>query len=333
MNKKLLFFLCTIISLCYAAESPYPHDRYSNIVNVLSVQNKLPYQEDRVVWSYIDHKRGHLFGVIDGHCGFKTADYVVNNFPKKFKQYLDQAFTVKKSFEHAFLDIEEHVVNTFTSGSTAVFVYMSNGIAHVANVGDSRAVFGSQNAITFATCDQTPDREDERARILQAGGVIFRYKRPGQELEPWRINGLAMSRSLGDAWAKGRADEPGYTAGIRKVLIDGDQAELFSAQLPDMCLKDLPLYTPQVGQVIAEPEHTERTLTDIDRWLIIASDGLWDVVGSKDALTMVQDYYDAEGCLEGIARFLCECAIAKGSDDNITIMVVDLLNDWFKKEI
>ena len=132
---------------------------------------------------------------------------------------------------------------------------------------------------------------------------------------------------------RGELNEPEYTAGIRKVLIDGDQVEVFSAQLPDICLKDQQLYTPQVGQVIAEPECTEHILTDTDRWLIIASDGLWDVVGSKDALTMVQDYYDTEGYLEGIARFLCECAIAKGSEDNITIMVVDLLNDWFKKEI
>ena len=333
MNKKLLVFLCTINFLSYAAEKP---EGSINAFDWFSMQNEKKTNEDSLVIWYRP-QRGYLSGVFDGHAGSEVASYVEKNVHLKFYEYLDQAFTVKQSFEHAFADIEEYVVNKFKSGSTAALVYISddNGIAHVANIGDSRAVFGNKNVVTFATQDQTLQREDERERVLKAGGIIFREKSiTSGAVGPWRINGLATSRTLGDAWAKGR--DLSITRGIggtREVILDGKPAVMISEQWPDICFKERQICKPQVGQLIAEPEYTEHQLTDTDRWLIIASDGLWDVVNNEEALTIVQDYYDKEGCLRGIAYFLCKYAITRHSTDNITVIVVDLLSNLFKKKI
>lgn len=343
MNKKLLFFVCSIISLCYAAEKSkvpikVPIKVGRNAFDWFSVQNARnahPLEDCSIAWN-IPHK-GYMLGVFDGHSGGEVAGYVGRNIHLKLDEYLDQAFTVQQSFEKAFFDIEEHVIKEFHGGSTAALVYISKGIAHIVHIGDSRVVFGNNNAVTFATQDHTLQREDERERILKAKGIILREKNntTGQVLGPWRINGLEPSRTLGDASAKGRSVHNGLRGigGEEKVLLDGKYVKIVAEEWPDTSLNYRQFYRPQVGQVIAEPEYTERQLTGKDRWAIIASDGLWDVASNEEVLATVQDYYNNVGGLCGIASFLCQCAITRGSKDDITVIVVDLLNDFFKKQI
>lgn len=338
MTKKLLFFLCIISSLVYASERPYP---FYAPFDLFDTQNGQAYQEDRAVVDCIEQK-GYLLGVLDGHCGSDVAEYASKQLPILFRQCLvERLYTEQEAFDKAFLDVEEAVVEKFTSGSTALFIYLTladergDKFAHIANVGDSRAVFGSKNGITFVTKDQTLTREDERERVMQAEGIVYRIiSFDGSEVGPWRVNNLMMSRSLGDADSKGRNAED------KRFKISGSKAMRFNGvkkTVHPQCWADDALmmqgliYTPKIGQVIAVPEHTKHKLTDVDRWLIIATDGLWDEVKSDDALTLVQDYYDDQG-LQGIAYFLCEHAIAQGSDDNITVIVVDLLSGLFDKK-
>jgi protein phosphatase 1L len=69
--------------------------------------------------------------------------------------------------------------------------------------------------------------------------------------------------------------------------------------------------------VVAEPEIQEEDVEGID-FLIIASDGLWNVVNNKDAVNLVKEIPDAEEA----SRRLVEEAYARGSSDNITCLVV-----------
>ncbi|KAL8459416.1 hypothetical protein ACS0TY_036779 [Phlomoides rotata] len=73
--------------------------------------------------------------------------------------------------------------------------------------------------------------------------------------------------------------------------------------------------------VSAEPEIKEEEIDGVD-FLIIASDGLWNVLSNKDAVNIVQDIPDAEAA----SRKLVEEAFAKGSSDNITCIVVRFEN-------
>ncbi|KAK1666141.1 hypothetical protein QYE76_054300 [Lolium multiflorum] len=87
--------------------------------------------------------------------------------------------------------------------------------------------------------------------------------------------------------------------------------------------------------VIAEPEVTIMDRTDKDEFLILASDGLWDVVSNDIACKI------ARNCLSGraaskypesvsgstaadAAALLVELAISRGSKDNISVVVVEL---------
>ncbi|KAJ3675235.1 hypothetical protein LUZ60_004277 [Juncus effusus] len=69
--------------------------------------------------------------------------------------------------------------------------------------------------------------------------------------------------------------------------------------------------------VIAEPEIQEEDTELID-FIIIASDGLWNVISNKDAVDLVRGVSDAEAA----SRRLIEEAYARGSSDNITCVVV-----------
>ncbi|KAA8538336.1 hypothetical protein F0562_027841 [Nyssa sinensis] len=73
--------------------------------------------------------------------------------------------------------------------------------------------------------------------------------------------------------------------------------------------------------VVAEPEIQEEEIDGVD-FIIIASDGLWNVLSNKDAVVIVQDITDAEAA----SRKLIEEAYAKGSSDNITCVVVRFEN-------
>ncbi|CAK7346864.1 unnamed protein product [Dovyalis caffra] len=69
--------------------------------------------------------------------------------------------------------------------------------------------------------------------------------------------------------------------------------------------------------VVAEPEIQEEEIDGVE-FIIVASDGLWNVLSNKDAVALVQDITDAEAA----SRKLIQEAYARGSSDNITCVVV-----------
>ncbi|XP_071721292.1 probable protein phosphatase 2C 51 [Rutidosis leptorrhynchoides] len=90
----------------------------------------------------------------------------------------------------------EAVENRYSSGSTAsVALLLNNEELIVANVGDSKVILCAGSAEEL-TNDHHPDRDDERARIEQAGGYVLDWDVP-------RVNGiLAVSRAIGDVSLK-----------------------------------------------------------------------------------------------------------------------------------
>ncbi|XP_021764429.1 probable protein phosphatase 2C 76 [Chenopodium quinoa] len=75
--------------------------------------------------------------------------------------------------------------------------------------------------------------------------------------------------------------------------------------------------------VVAEPEIQEQEINEELELLVLASDGLWDVVPNEDAVTIAW----AEEEPEAAARKLTETAFNRGSADNITCIVVRFHHD------
>ena len=89
---------------------------------------------------------------------------------------------------------------------------------------------------------------------------------------------------------------------------------------------------------------TTRSVPATLRFVILASDGLWDVVTNDEAVKLVLEFFERyryrhqgknlgsgsaggegqEGMLRSIARRLALEAFVRGSSDNISVVVVDL---------
>jgi protein phosphatase 1L len=75
--------------------------------------------------------------------------------------------------------------------------------------------------------------------------------------------------------------------------------------------------------VVADPEIQEQEIDKDLEMLVLASDGLWDVVPNEDAMALAS----SEEQPEAAARKLTETAFTRGSADNITCIVVKLHHD------
>lgn len=141
--------------------------------------------------------------------------------------------------------------------------------------------------------------------IARIRKVASRGESGVQKVPIFRVCGeLGVARALGDVNLK----EP--------LLHDFDfswrtspdgQRQTFSA--------DLVTATPDVG-VFAFDEGTEV--------MIVACDGLWDVIAPIDAARAACEVLRSGASPKIAARRLAECAIHLGSTDNVTVLVVDL---------
>nr|BBD74746.1 protein phosphatase 2C 4 [Striga hermonthica] len=251
----------------------------------------------------------HFFGVYDGHgcshvatrCRDRMHEIVGEEIQKG--ESASVSFSWEQTMVQSFskMDLEAGSRNMVASscrcelrtpqcdavGSTAVVALLTPDKIVVSNCGDSRAVL-CRNGVTIPlSVDHKPDRPDELNRIQEAGGRVIFWDGP-------RVLGmLAMSRAIGDNYLKP------YVIPVPEVTV------------------------------------TERTVED--ECLILASDGLWDVVSNETACgvarmcllshkppgnDIIGDSSD-EACSDA-SILLTKLALARGSADNVTVLVVDL---------
>lgn len=127
-----------------------------------------------------------------------------------------------------------------------------------------------------------PDRQDELERIQEAGGRVIYW-------DGARVLGvLAMSRAIGERRAAPRAFVRNPSELSVQTNIFGPPC--FSLKLfgraGDGYLKPF---------VTAEPEVAVTERTDDDECLILASDGLWDVVTNEMACDVVRACFRSNG--------------------------------------
>eukprot|EP01121_Diplochlamys_sp_Union-15-3_P003894 TRINITY_DN1383_c0_g1_i4.p1 TRINITY_DN1383_c0_g1~~TRINITY_DN1383_c0_g1_i4.p1 ORF type:complete len:175 (+),score=17.91 TRINITY_DN1383_c0_g1_i4:429-953(+) len=76
--------------------------------------------------------------------------------------------------------------------------------------------------------------------------------------------------------------------------------------------------------VIADPFVNKLDLTDNDEFLIIACDGVWDVLEDEEAVSFVSFGLDKGSSAQECADMLKDISLRKGSTDNISAIVIDL---------
>ncbi|XP_072969467.1 probable protein phosphatase 2C 33 [Typha angustifolia] len=184
--------------------------------------------------------------------------------------------TLKESFLKAFKVMDKELslynhVNSFYSGTTAVALVRQGQNIVIGNVGDSRAVLGTRdqngslNAVQL-TVDLKPNLPREAERIKQCKGRVFALREEPQVARVWLPN----------------VDAPGLA-----------MARAFG----DFCLKEFGL--------ISVPEISYRCITERDEFIVLATDGVWDVLSNKEVVDIVASASDRSSA----ARSLVTLAI------------------------
>ncbi|MED6211242.1 hypothetical protein PIB30_071828 [Stylosanthes scabra] len=144
-------------------------------------------------------------------------------------------------------------IDSFQSGTTALTVIKQGEDLIISNLGDSRAVLattsdcGTLSALQLTT-DMKPNLPKEAERIMESRGRVFCLEDEPGVYRVWMPNGKTPGLAI-------------------------------SRALGDYCVKDFGL--------ISVPEVTQRKLNSRDQFLILASDGVWDVISNQEAVKIV----------------------------------------------
>ena len=257
-----------------------------------------------------------LMGIFDGHGerGHEVSQHVALEFPrifvrnmKKRQHQLNQSFgtssafnllsntnydtSIKEIMTTTFLEIDntEPLKGSGTSGgSTAsTFFYPGQGSKlYLANVGDSTVIIArydkssKHSTVVKQNRRDKPHLEEERKRIEAAGGQVYiPFARPSSNESgpkdssrllitlPDRSQlGLAMSRSIGDAEGKAFG------------LIAEPTVSVFD-----------------VRQWYGEEKYSQRQIEDSEWFVIIASDGVYDVLSQEEVVQRLGESLYGEG--------------------------------------
>lgn len=251
-----------------------------------------------------------LWMICDGHAGPKTAQLVQQILPPATARSLaanecvDRAYRpndahIARTIRNVLLDLDRELLQRaaesvrttngdLASSISALSPVMSGtcmlmaifdparSVLRVANVGDSRAVLGRWDAgadryvAQSMSHDHTGFNESEVQRLKR--------DHPGEEpvdSQTGRVHGMAVSRAIGDARWK-------WTQEFSQLVHDkfwGPRPR------PDGLIRTPPYLT-------AEPEILETRVQFGERpdFLIMASDGLWDLMSSEDAVICVEQW-------------------------------------------
>ncbi|KAJ7341151.1 hypothetical protein JRQ81_004940 [Phrynocephalus forsythii] len=243
-----------------------------------------------------------FFAVYDGHAGSRVANYCSNHLLEHITNNEDFRGTeqpgsalepsvenVKSGIRTGFLKIDEYMRN---------FSDLRNGMDRSGST--AVGVMISPEHIYFINCG------DSRAVLYRNGQVCFstqdhkpcnprekeRIQNAGGSVMIRRVNGsLAVSRALGDYDYK---------------CVDGKG--------------------PTEQLVSPEPEVYEIVRAEEDEFIVLACDGIWDVMSNEELCEFVKSRLEVSDDLEKVCNWVVDTCLHKGSRDNMSIVLVCFSN-------
>lgn len=232
------------------------------------------------------HPKMSFFGVFDGHAGDKAAIFAAN--------YLLQNITKQSTFPES---IEKAIIDGFMETDEG-FREQAQPSFLIDGTTAITALFTSEK-VYVANCG------DSRCVLSRSGRAIplshdhkpenpaerERIEAAGGKVSLNRVKGeLAVSRALGDFTYKGNDRKP------------ADEQ-----------------------MVIAKPDVLEQELCDDDEFLILACDGLWDVMSNQEAVNYVREAMKTTTDLSKVCENVLDAAVLElGSKDNVSVVIVAL---------
>ena len=298
---------------------------------VSSMQGWRANMEDKhnMIGSFKEVPNISLFGVYDGHGGRFTSDYISQYLPKifenrkEFKEYKNLSQSdrddvkgiklLKNACIATFLEVDAAMlrIKKYSRSKSPSSVSSFNEREECRkNVGNIPRVerSGSTCVIVVVTpshilCANAGDSRACFKRESKALPLSFdhkpmniaehsRIKNAGGAVSMRRIDGdLAVSRGLGDFQFKQRDDLPPEKQKVSSI-------------------PDVTIY----------PRNFEK-----DEFIVIACDGIWDVVSNDECVELVQQILnEGERNMGKLSEEMLDICLRKGSRDNMSLAVVTL---------
>ena len=262
----------------------------------------------------------NLYGVFDGHGdnGHLISNYIsefLNNYYTNKSNYIDneELSSSKNTISKIFLENNEKIIkkcqadldaklNTkikfdiSQSGSTCVLLFIINETLICSNIGDSQCYLfncSEEEMWTFESLSiiHKPTDIEEQKRILKSGGEIHPYY-----------------------------DENGIYEGPDRVYAK-------NKPYPGLCLSRSigDLEGKKIG-IISDPDIVVKKIDKNMKYVVLGSDGLWDVIKPYDVSRIVRPYFN-RGDIDGANKILMKKAEQlwkKNNEerDDITIIVI-----------
>lgn len=245
-----------------------------------------------------------LFGVFDGHGGEQVAKFCAKNLRDAITS--GHACQAPSALRKSFMLVDEKLANASAIGdswspdfvgSTAVACLIRRDVITVANCGDSRAVMSRDGRAVNLSQDHKANLKAEAQRIRKAGGFTSQQNFGPHTIH--RVNGdLALSRSIGD-----------------------------------FRFKKNPRLNAEDQIVTCAPDVRTCKRQSEDEFMVIACDGVWDVLSSQDVVDRVHRELNAirRGNVqpsEVVCKILDECLATDPvrnfgiGADNMTMMLI-----------
>lgn len=255
--------------------------------------------------------------VFDGHAGYKTAEFLSQQLGEDLKKTVPKTKDLEETLVQTFQEfdekvmdyLEEHGGDMWNCGSTATVALVWEDRLAVANVGDSRAVLSRKGRAVDLSAEHRP-----YGKSAISVREIDRIKAAGGWINDGRVLGiLAVSRAFGDMEFK---------RGLEKLLVDGVLEGMWTKKFA----KAVEFKEPPV---VVTPDVLQMPLEKDDDFVIVASDGLWEVTTSSQAVTFVRRHLEKVGVnpagLQSAAEALVDDAITRRrTSDNVSVVVMSL---------
>ena len=208
--------------------------------------------------------------------------------PAEFSFIKNKFSEISKNLKESFYKIDNDLLkskqsfDTEKSGSTVCVGILNSKKLILANIGDSRAILCSYNKSwksSQLTKDHKPKDKSEYKRIIASGGTVSRMinvEKNEEEIGPYRV------------WDKTQDKGPGLA--MSRSIGDGQAKNL---------------------GVLAEPDIFEYTLNEGDKFIVCASDGIWEYLSNDNVMNIIKDIYENEGKAEDA----CDLLVKKASEE------------------
>jgi len=299
------------------------------------IHEKINQDRGCIVYPFRGSPDETLFMVLDGHGeqGDRISEFVMRQIVVSLEKAptldTDPVVALTETFEHTNTALMVTPMQYMTSGTTCVTAYLKENTLYIANCGDSRAVMGVDDKSEEEkeqlresarlereerTAGWDEDDIDDLGNIIVPG--LFQAKdlsrdhKPDDELEAERIK----------QWGGYiyHPQEPGLSS---RVYLDPEMTVIglaMARSIGDFAVKE-------VG-VIATPEVKTYTITPSDKFMILASDGVWEFISSQEAVDIVGSNLE-HGC-HAACEELIQIAATRWAEeegdyrDDITAIVV-----------